>query len=78
MFNIEYDVVDELAIGDTKMRLVETHGSKSRKIQLWSSLSKQWNVTHRYNVADEWLKWKTLANKLNVRSKKKPKARKKK
>ena len=63
MFNIEYDVLDEASIGDTKYRLVQAHGGKSKTIQLWSSLSKQWNVSRRYNVAEEWQKIKRYSQK---------------
>lgn len=67
MFNIEYDVLEELNIGETRFRLVEDHSRKTRKIQLWSSLSKQWNVTHRRNVDSEWEKWKLTAARIQNR-----------
>jgi len=67
LFNIEYDVIDEVTIGDTKLRLVEDHVRNSRKIQLWSSLSKQWNIMHRYNIENEWAEWKYTAAKIKAR-----------
>ena len=70
MFNIEYDVIEELTIGDTRFRLVEDHVRKSRKIQLWSSLSKQWNVTHRRNVDEQWQRWKKTAANIQGRKEK--------
>ena len=45
----DYIPVDELSIGDTKMRLVET-AKKNQYIQLYSSLSKQWNIMYKTNV----------------------------
>jgi hypothetical protein len=58
---LEHDVLEEINIGDTKMRLCSLHSGKSIFIQLWSSLSNQWNTTHRYNVQTEWDKWKKYA-----------------
>lgn len=62
MFNIEYDVIDEIVIGETQMRLVENIRSKKQYIQLWSSLSKQWNITYRTKVDDSWKWWKKYAD----------------
>lgn len=68
MYNVEYDVLEELNIGDgTRLRLVQDHTRKSRRIQLWSSLSKQWNVMHRYNADEEWTAWKYIAAKIKAR-----------
>lgn len=67
MFNIEYDVIDEIQIGNTNLRLVEDHMRKSRKIQLWSSLSKQWNIMHRYNIEVEWSNWKQTETSIKSR-----------
>jgi hypothetical protein len=64
----EVIVLDEIAIGTTKMRLVQ-QGEKTKMIQLWSSLSNQWNNTHRYEVEQNWLKWKKYANLHSERSK---------
>lgn len=61
----QYDILDEIFLGDTKMRLVSVSGSEVSYIQLWSSLSKQWNTTHKYNVPEEWEKWKTYASVYN-------------
>lgn len=58
---VEHDIIDEINIGDTKMRLCSSHSGKSKFIQLWSSLSNQWNTTHRYNIEEEWDKWKRYA-----------------
>lgn len=62
MFNIEYDILDEATIGETKFRLVENIRSKKQYIQLWSSLSKEWKVTYRTNVESSWKWWKNYAN----------------
>lgn len=62
MFNDEYEVQDELQFGDTKMRLVSVVGTRRVYIQLYSSLSKQWNNMHKYNVQENWEKWKKYAS----------------
>ena len=68
MYNIEYDVLEELSIGTgTRLRLVEDHHRKTKRIQLWSSLSKQWNIMHRSNVEEEWAAWKYTAAKIKAR-----------
>ena len=67
MFHAEFDIIEELEIGNTRFRLVEDPVRKSRKIQLWSSLSKQWNIMTRYNVESEWTEWKYTAAKIKAR-----------
>jgi hypothetical protein len=59
MFNIKYKEVETITHGDTKYRLVESENGK-RVIQLYSNLSKRWNVTIRYNVEREWNRMKKL------------------
>jgi hypothetical protein len=66
MFNIEYKEVDSITFGDTKYRLVESENGK-RVIQLYSNLSKRWNVTIRYNVEREWNRMKALYESMEVR-----------
>lgn len=70
MFNIEYDIIDAINIGKgTQLRLVENTKSKKRAIQSWSTLSKQWNVMHRYNVDESWAGWKRIADSIQERKK---------
>ena len=77
-----YNVIDELEfknpgakVAGTNIRLVEGSGGR-QYIQLWSPLSKQWNMLYRYNVKDEWLKWKEMHANIHLRrSKNKTKAR---
>lgn len=77
-----YKVIDELEfknpgakVAGTHVRLVESPAGR-QYIQSWSTLSKQWNIMYRYNVEDEWLKWKeTHANIHLRRSKNKTKTR---
>lgn len=77
-----YKVIDELEfkkprskVTGTQLRLVESSTGR-QYIQLWSSLSKQWNISYRYNVEDEWLKWKEMHANIHLRrSKNKTKAR---
>lgn len=63
MWQFKYNVIEEVNLGDTKLRLVENPKSNRKYIQLWSSLSKQWNIMHRYDVESNWNSWKKLANK---------------
>lgn len=65
----KFDIIDTLSIGTgTEMRLVQTERG-SRRIESWSSLSKQWNVMYRYNVDDAWQRWKKTADGINARKK---------
>lgn len=77
-----YKILEELEFkkprsktAGTHLRLIESESGK-QYIQLWSSLSKRWTTVHRYNVDEEWLKWKkTHANIHLRRSKNKTKTR---
>ena len=69
LVEFEYEPVEkEIKFGKkdtgTRLRLVTMKGSNSGKqyIQLWSSLSKEWKIMYRYNVEDEWSKWKKYAS----------------
>lgn len=55
--------VEELNIGDTKFRLVESEKG-NQYIQSWSSLSKDWNTMYRYNIEESWKSWKKLAKRI--------------
>lgn len=62
----EFKVVDEIIIGDRlkpglHFRLVETPKGK-QYIKLYSTLSKCWRTMYRYNVTENWNKWKAYAN----------------
>ena len=65
MFTVEYDILDELQMGDNKMRLGQSISkAKNLVILSWSSLSNQWNVSHRYgDIQGEWDKWKKLSKR---------------
>lgn len=70
MFNVEYDVIDEIRIGSgTHLRLVENIQTKKRVIQSWSGLSKQWNVMYRYNIEEVWSGWKRTEKNIAKRKK---------
>jgi hypothetical protein len=70
MFNVEYDVLDEIKIGTgTHLRLIENIKSKRRSIQLWSPLSKEWLVSNRYDVEENWSAWKRTAAGIAKRKK---------
>jgi hypothetical protein len=63
MWQFEYNTIDELNVGDTKLRLVENTKSNRKFIQRWSSMQKQWNMMYRYEIDEAWTTWKKLANK---------------
>lgn len=63
MWQFEYNIIDELNVGDTKLRLVENTKSNRKFIQRWSSMQKQWNMMYRYEIDEAWTTWKNLANK---------------
>ena len=71
----EFDIVEQIFIGDTKFRLVENPRTNKRYIQLWSSLSSQWNIIHRYSVDEQWNKWKKYADIHSERRKQRDRAR---
>lgn len=56
-------VVEELTVGDTKYRLVETESGR-QFVELWSSLSKQWRVMYRYDVERQWKNTKRINKKV--------------
>lgn len=74
-YEIDYLLVEEVAIGDTKLRLVQNPNNKSKYIQLWSSLSNQWNIAYRYDVDEQWNKWKKYADIHSERRKQRDGAR---
>ena len=59
MFELDRKQVDSITFGDTKYRLMESENGR-RVIELYSSLSKRWNVSVRYNVDEQWNKMKVL------------------
>ena len=70
MLQVEYDVVEELNIGDCKWRLVENISNKRKVVQSWSSLSKQWKAVYKYEakghrtVLESWDALKKIAKNL--------------
>ena len=58
----EFNIIEEIHVGDTQLRLCSTLSGKTSFIQLWSDLSSQWNTMYRYNVEIEWDKWKRYAS----------------
>lgn len=61
--------LEQLNFGEngTKLRLVESESGKTRYIQLWSTLSKQWGIMYRQNVDMEWQKWKDQHARIHAR-----------
>ena len=66
MFELDRKQVDSITFGDTKYRLMESEKGK-RVIELYSSMSKKWNVSVRYNVDEQWNKMKVLYEGMVVR-----------
>ena len=69
---IEYEMIDEIKIGDPKkpgtwLRLEKTEKGKP-VIRSWSSLSKQWSVMYRYDVEENWKKWKKLCQRIQLKT----------
>lgn len=66
LWHQDFDIIDEIKIGNipdhpgTHLRLVETHNTKKRYIQLWSGLSNEWKAFYRYNVEKRWSDWKKI------------------
>jgi hypothetical protein len=61
---IEYEVLEELKFGDPKnpgtwLRL-EQSPKGNRVVRMWSGAGKNryWKVMHRYNVEEQWNRWK--------------------
>lgn len=72
MWQANFDIIDEIEWGKNncmKMRLTQTHKKKSRTIQKWSSLSKDWITMYRYKVDENWKWWKNYANLYSKRHK---------
>lgn len=73
--DIDYTTVDELKIGKegkppgTWLRLEETPKG-NRIIRSWSNLSKAWIIMHRYNVEEQWSKWKVTCQRIHSRTQK--------
>ena len=59
-------IVETDTIGNVKYRLVEDDTGRQR-IQLWSSVSKQWRVMYRYGVEQKWQDLKTLHEQIRTR-----------
>ena len=58
--------VETDTIGNVKYRLVEDDTGRQR-IQLWSSVSKQWRVMYRYSVQEVWDKLKVRHEQIRTR-----------
>ena len=70
-FQRDYDILENVNIGETMLRLVcLSNKAEIKHIQLWSNMSKQWNVMYRYNVDEAWSKWKKTAESISSRRKK--------
>lgn len=68
---IEYEVLEELKIGDPKkpgvwLRLEQSPKGK-KVVRIWSGAGKNryWSVMHRYEVEKQWNKWKRLCQRIH-------------
>lgn len=68
---IEYEVLEELKFGDPGnpgiwLRLEQSPKGK-KVVRVWSGAGKDryWNVMHRYNVEEQWNKWKRLCQRIH-------------
>lgn len=69
MFHIEYDIIEELSIGEgTKLRLAENIKSKRQQIQIYSSMTKDWHALYRYDVENAWSRWKKLCQRIHSKT----------
>lgn len=50
----DFEILDEVILGNTFYRLVRRPGSEHKRIQLWSSLSKTWRTYAKDDVANHW------------------------
>ena len=66
MFELDRKQVDSITFGDTKYRLMESEKG-SRVIELYSSLTKKWNIVGRYDVTERWNRMKVLYEGMEVR-----------
>ena len=66
MFELDRKQVDSITFGDTKYRLMESENGR-RVIELYSTLTKRWNVVSRHNVTELWNKMKVLYEGMEVR-----------
>jgi len=66
MFELDRKQVDSITFGDTKYRLMESEKG-TRVIELYSTLTKKWNVVSRHNVTERWNKMKVLYEGMAVR-----------
>ena len=61
-FDLDLKKIDEVIIGDPKnpgvwLRLMESPSGK-RYIQSYSDLTKNWVITSRHNIEENWQSWK--------------------
>jgi hypothetical protein len=59
----DFDILEEITIGDgAKLRLIKNTRSKNLAIQSWGPMQQTWVTTYRYNVEENWNKWKYIQN----------------
>ena len=78
-FGVQFDVIDEIKEPEgMKMRLIQSHRTKSLAIQSWGSMSGEWITTQRYkDVQQMWDQSKRIAAQIIESKKKKKKVKSK-
>lgn len=71
LFVLDLKKIDEVIIGDPKkpgvwLRLMESPSGK-RYIQSYSSLTKDWIITSKHNVEENWQGWKDTYARIYTR-----------
>ena len=78
-FGVAFDVIDEIKEpSGMKMRLIQSHRTKSLAIQTWGFMTGDWITTQRYqDVQANWDRSKRIATEIvEAKSKKKTKGKK--
>lgn len=65
LFVPQVEVLEQIDIGDTKLRLVQTLTKKTKSIEIWHYMSQEWGTLYRYRVEEQWENWKRHANLYN-------------
>lgn len=55
----ELEILEQIDIGDLKLRLVQTVGSKFKTIETWQSMSNRWSTMYQTKVDQAWESWKS-------------------
>ncbi len=65
LFVPQVEVLDQIDIGDTKLRFVQTLTKKTKSIEIWHYMSQEWGTLYRYHAEEQWESWKKYADLYN-------------